>query len=131
LDYQEQLSFFEDPKIRADLSRVNIHSIEELINHILMSSDETLGLLTGQQANTDEHPVVEFNAPKHLYTPTVSDNSLMLFGALEDGVYQLPVVNLVEVNPDWVVVPFMGIQLKITKLINHSIYILTRLKKYL
>jgi len=112
LDYQEQLLFFEDPKTRADLSRIGIHSIEELINHILMSSDETRGLLKDQRANTDEHPIVEFNAPKHLYTPTVSDNSLMLFGALEDGVYRLPVVNLVKEYPDWMTVTFMGIQLK-------------------
>ena len=112
LDYQEQLWFFEDPKIRADLSRVGINSIEELINHILMSSDETRSLLKNQRANTDEHPIVEFNAPKHLYTPTVADNSLMLFGALEDSVYRLPVVNLVKEYADWMVVPFMGIQLK-------------------
>jgi spermidine synthase len=79
LDYQEYVSFFEDPKIRADLSRIDIHSIEELINHILMSSEETRGLLENRQANTDEHPIVEFNAPKHLYTPIVADNSLMLW----------------------------------------------------
>ena len=112
LDYQEQLSFFEQPKIKADLSRIGIHSVEELINHILMSSDETRGLLVDQRANTDENPVVEFNAPKHLYTPTAQDNSLMLFGALKENVYQLPVVNLVREYPDWMIVPFMGIQLK-------------------
>ncbi len=112
LDYQELLSFFEQPKIKADLARIDIHSVEELINHILMSSDETRGLMKDQRANTDEYPVVEFNAPKHLYTPTAQDNSLMLFGALKENVYRLPVVNLVREYPDWMIVPFMGIELK-------------------
>ncbi|MCP4047415.1 MAG: hypothetical protein GY732_15670, partial [Gammaproteobacteria bacterium] len=112
LDYQKQLRFFKDPKIRAELLRIDIHSMEELINHILMSSEQTSSLLKGQQANTDEHPIVEFNAPKHLYTPTVAGNSLMLFGALENSEYRLPFVNLVKEYPDWMRVQFMGIQLK-------------------
>ncbi|MCP4047158.1 MAG: methyltransferase, partial [Gammaproteobacteria bacterium] len=112
LDYQKQLRFFEDPKIRVELLRIDIHSMEELVNHILMSSEQTSSLLKGQQANTDEHPIVEFNAPKHLYTPTVAGNSLMLFGVLENSEYRLPFVNLVKEYPDWMRVQFMGIQLK-------------------
>ncbi len=112
LDYQQQLSFFDSPEIRADLARVGIHSVEGLMNYLLMSSAETRQLLTGQKGNTDEFPIVEFNGPKFLYVSTVEDNIMMLFEGLEDGEYPLPFVNLVREYQDWLAVPFMGVQLR-------------------
>lgn len=112
LDYQKQSLFLNAPKIKTDLARIDIRSVEGLMNNILMSSNETQQLLIGQESNTDENPIVEFNAPKYIYQPTTDDNISMLFGGLKEGEYPLPFVNLVNKYEDWIVVPFMGIQLK-------------------
>jgi spermidine synthase len=112
LDYQQQLLAFEEPDIKSDLARIGIHSMESLMDHFTMSSKEARTLLLGQQANTDENPVVEFNGPKHLYTATVDDNVHMLFEALDGGEYRLPFDNLIRRYQDWIVVPFMAIQLR-------------------
>jgi spermidine synthase len=111
LDYQKQLLFLKSPEISADLARINIQSVEELISYVLMSSNETQQLLIGQEANTDDNPFVECNAPKYIYKFTTDDNIRMLFGELSEGEYALPVVNLVKEYKDWIVVPFMGIEL--------------------
>ncbi len=66
----------------------------------------------GSKGNTDDHPIVEFNAPKHIYKFTTDDNIRMLFGELQQGEYHLPFVNLVKKYHDRIVVPFMGVQLK-------------------
>jgi spermidine synthase len=112
IDYQKQSSFFDSPEIKADLARIGVLSVESLMEYILMSSDETQQLLTGQEANTDKNPIVEFSAPKYLYESTTEDNIHMLFGGLKEGEYPLPFVNLVEEFTDWIVVPFLGVQLQ-------------------
>jgi len=112
LDYKKQARFFDSPAVKADLERIGIGSVEELMSYILMSSNETQKLLTHQQANTDDHPIVEFNAPKYIYKFTTDDNIRMLFGELSRGQYRLPFFNLVRKYKDWMVVPFMGVQLK-------------------
>jgi hypothetical protein len=90
---------------------VEVASVEKMANFLLMTSSDVQSLLNGQQANTDENPVVEFNTPRHLYEPTVDDNIYMLFSALDSGEFRLPYVNLVEERGDWIAVPFMGIRL--------------------
>ena len=110
-DYQKKQAFFKSQKIRADLERANAHSIERLMTNILMSSNETKKILAGQEANTDDKPIVEFNAPRYMYTYTANDNVIMLFDGLVQNEYQLPFTNLVEEQQDWAVIPFMGIKL--------------------
>jgi len=112
LDYQEHRSLFNDAKIEADLSRIGIQSMEQLFSHLLMSSAEARPLLSDQKANTDEFPIVEFNAPKHLYQATAKDNILMLFDTLSDGEYRLPVTGLVKADQNWLAAPYMGVQLR-------------------
>ena len=112
LDYQKQSEFFESDSIMADLDRIGVRSVERLMTYMLMSSDETRPLLVGQQSNTDDHPVVEFNAPKHIYKSTIVDNIRMLFGGLPEGEYTLPISNLVLEKKDWIIIPFLGIEVK-------------------
>ncbi len=112
LDYQKQLAFFDSPAIRADLARIDIGSVEGLMSEIMMSSNEAQKLLIGQEANTDDNPIVEFNAPKSIYEYTTGDNISMMFNELQEGTYPLPFINLVKEYEDRIVVPFMGIQIK-------------------
>jgi len=111
LDYQEKSLFLNTPGIRDDLQRIDIDSVEEMMSHIIMSSDQTRELLVGQKANTDDNAVVEFNAPKYLYQRTTGDNYSMLFNELPGGIYPLPVFNLVNESAAHIDVPFMGIRL--------------------
>ena len=111
LDYPRKIGFFANATVQADLERIDVRSMEEFMDYMLMSSDQTNPLLTGEQANTDDHPVVEFNAPRYLYVPTTDDNIIMLFGGVKEGEYDLPFVNLVAEIQDWLLIPFMGVQI--------------------
>jgi len=112
LDYQKQSAFFDSPGVKADLARIDVRSVEQLMSYILMPSDQIQNLLAQQAANSDDHPIVEFNAPKYIYTFTTDDNIRMLFGELSQGEYHLPFVNLARPNGDWTDVPFMGVRLE-------------------
>lgn len=112
LDFEKQQLFFSSPEVSNDLQQIGVTSVEKMMTHYMMASSQIEGLLAGQQSNTDDHPIVEFTAPKYIYDFTTDDNVRMLFGELAQGEFALPVVNLVQKNPGWIAVPFMGIGLR-------------------
>ena len=115
LDFARQQQFFESADIRDDLQRIGIASVEQMMSHYMMSSSQMERLLTNQQSNTDDHPIVEFTAPKYIYDTTTHDNILMLFGELPEAEFPLPVNNLAQQKPGWVAIPFMGIGIRTDK----------------
>jgi spermidine synthase len=112
LDYQEQTQFFSSREISDDMQRIGLTSVEQMMSRYMMSSSQIVQLLAGHPANTDDHPVVEFNAPKYIYESTTDDNVRMLFGELSEAEFALPVSNLVQQKPGWIAVPFMGVGLR-------------------
>jgi len=112
LDYRAQSAFFEAPAVRQDLERIGVSSFEEMMGYLLMPSEQIGELLDGVRSNTDDHPVVEFNAPRYIYDFTTEDNIRMLFGEIDRGEYLLPVSNLLEAQPGWLAVPFMGVRVR-------------------
>lgn len=112
LDYTEVQGFFESDDMADDLQRIGIRSVEQMMSHYMMSSKQIESLFVEQQSNTDDHPVVEFNAPKYIYDVTTHDNIRMLFGELSEAEFELPINNLVQQMRGWVAVPFMGIALR-------------------
>jgi hypothetical protein len=95
-----------------DLQRVGISSVEKMMSHYMMSSSQIENLLAGQTANTDDHPIVEFNAPKFIYETTTDDNIRMLFGELAEAEFAIPVNNLTQKRQGWISIPFMGIGIR-------------------
>lgn len=63
--------------VRDDLKRVNILSPDQFSDRLILDHSEFLTMTqkTGYQINTDNRPVVEFNAPQSLYRETLADNA--------------------------------------------------------
>jgi len=82
------------PGIQRDLAAINIHGPAQLLGAVVLRPDDldkSLGLLPGRPAvaetlsriplNTDDYPLVEFEAPRHLHRQESSRRvSLALFG---------------------------------------------------
>jgi spermidine synthase len=61
-------SHFDDPKIAADLKRINTTSASDLLSRFYMGPDEVTGLSEGAPLNTDDNALIEFNAPRRVGT---------------------------------------------------------------
>jgi len=109
IEYNKLLSVFSTPEIKKSLASIHIHSVEGLLDQMLVPSTFVNPLLSDQEANTDVNPVVEFTAPKYLYQATSGDNLKMLLSGLKNHEFQLPFTGLHEKYKDWSIVPFLGI----------------------
>ena len=87
-----------------------MRSVEQMMTYLMMTSDPIRELLVDEVTNTDDMPIVEFNAPKYLYSTTTQDNIRMLFGERSSGEFELPVSNLTAPEGYWIAIPFMGVR---------------------
>jgi spermidine synthase len=63
-----------EPGVREDLGRVQIRSPGELLAHFLLGTREIPGLTRKAPFNTDDNALLEFSAPKTLYSETSEEN---------------------------------------------------------
>jgi spermidine synthase len=61
-------SHFNDPKIAADLKRINTTSASDLLSRFYIGPDEVTRLSDGALLNTDDNALIEFNAPRRVGT---------------------------------------------------------------
>lgn len=62
-DYGRLQVLFDKPAIAGDLSRVDIWSADDLVTTFLMGLGELRDYSEGARLNTDDRPLIEFNAP--------------------------------------------------------------------
>lgn len=60
--------------VREELGKAGIRNLEDLFGRYLMGDKELERFCKGAQLNTDDHPVIEFETPKTLYTQTSGRN---------------------------------------------------------
>lgn len=68
LDLAVLKSHFDDPKIGADLSRINTTTAAEIISRFYLGPSEVTKLSAGAKINTDDNALIEFNAPRRVGT---------------------------------------------------------------
>jgi spermidine synthase len=68
LDLSVMKSHFNDPKVAADLARINTASAADLLSRFYMGPDEVSRLSGGALLNTDDNALIEFNAPRRVGT---------------------------------------------------------------
>lgn len=74
LDEDRLTTVFSNPEIRAELLRAGIKEPKEITSAYLMGDSELKKFCKGAGLNTDDRPVIEFEAPKALYRPTTEKN---------------------------------------------------------
>jgi tetratricopeptide (TPR) repeat protein len=68
LDLSVMKSHFNDPRVAADLARINVASAADLLSRFYIGPDEVSGLSAGALLNTDDNALIEFNAPRRVGT---------------------------------------------------------------
>lgn len=68
LDLAVLKSHFDDPKIGADLNRINTTTAAEIISRFYLGPSEVTKLSAGAKINTDDNALIEFNAPRRVGT---------------------------------------------------------------
>lgn len=71
-------------KVRADLTRIFIETPEQFLSYLALDAQGVEQFTQGARENTDNHPLLEFSAPKTLYQATISKNLESLLGLRPD-----------------------------------------------
>ena len=98
-------------QIRArELSRGNVNSDRDLVMTYLFGGETLSRYVRGARINSDNHPVIEFSAPRNLYAPTTQQNMADIFEFLEGRKKPAPVVGMVRQRSDELDAGFMGLK---------------------
>jgi len=65
---------FKEQKIKDDLARIFIDNPTQLFSYLVLDSQGVTKWTEKSKENTDNHPLLEFSAPKSLFQATISQN---------------------------------------------------------
>ena len=99
-------------QVRArELSRGNVNSDRDLVRNYLFGGRALSRYVRGAGVNSDNNPVIEFNAPRNLYSSTTQQNMTDIFEFLEGRQEPAPVVGMVRKESDELDAGFMGLRI--------------------
>ena len=78
-----------------ELSRAQINDDRDLIGLYIFGGDVLSRYVSDSKLNSDNRPVVEFNAPKYLYSLTKENNMNNIFNYLQGGKQAVPMTDMV------------------------------------
>lgn len=87
LDMKNAKRSFEIPQVQKDLKDFDIHSAEGFFSHGLLFQPAVSLLAKNGRVNSDDHPYLEFSAPRNLYRSTVEKNASFLEGYAKAGTF--------------------------------------------
>lgn len=67
-------SVLQNREVKEELQKVGINNLEDLFGRYMMGNNEIERFTKGVGLNTDDHPIIEFEAPKALYANTSDKN---------------------------------------------------------
>lgn len=103
------------PVIRGDLSRVDMASPQQLLPTFLLGGMELADYTAGALLNTDDRPLIEFNAPRNLYAETALANLLNMIQLLEKTLLAVPVSGMVTATADGLEAPALSLTVRTTE----------------
>lgn len=81
---EDRLNFvFENYDTKIELLRAGLGSSEEFKNAYIMGNKEVKRFSRGAGINTDDKPIIEFEAPKAIFLPTAEKNRKALLSAID------------------------------------------------
>ena len=96
-----------------EFSRGNVNSDRDLVRTYLFGGEMLSRYVRGARINSDDRPVIEFNAPRNLYAPTTQQNLSDIFEFLEGREFPAPVADMVHQESDQLDAVFMGLRIAI------------------
>jgi spermidine synthase len=98
-------------KMTAELRRARVFSFRDLVRLYILGGDTLSNYVKGADANTDNHPVIEFNAPRNLYRPTSRQNMAHIFQYLGGRKYPVPLTGLAYQSTEYLAADFMRLKI--------------------
>jgi spermidine synthase len=94
-----------------EFSRAQINSDRDLAGLYIFGGDVLSRYVRDSKINSDNRPIVEFNAPKNLYSLTKIRNMNSIFDYLQGGQQAVPLVDMVIESDGYLDVPFMTLRI--------------------
>lgn len=96
--------------IVAELRRAKVFSFRDLVRLYILGGDVLSNYTVGADMNTDNNPVIEFNAPRNLYRPTSRQNMTHIFRFLGGEKYPVPLTGLVDQSGEYLAADFLNLK---------------------
>jgi len=93
LDLKRLRAAFADARIGYELRRAGFTAPGDLLRHFLASGDDLSTYVSGAPLNSDDHPKIEFNAPRSMYSGRSSENLMDIVRFIDRKKFQLPLFN--------------------------------------
>ena len=94
-----------------ELARAQIHNDRDLVGLYVFGGDDLSRYSKGASTNSDNTPVVEFNAPRNLYSLTEDENMDHIFDYLQGRKQVVPMVDMVAQSGDYLGALFMALKI--------------------
>lgn len=73
IDLQALTARLQQEEVRVDLERMGIKDSYDVLGHFLMDEQSVRSYSAGAPLHTDNHPILEFSAPKNLYKEGINN----------------------------------------------------------
>ncbi len=93
-----------------ELRRAGVNSDRDLVRLYLFGGELLSRYVRGSKTNSDNNPVIEFNAPRNLYSSTTQQNMTSIFEYLEGRKEPAPVVGMTNQSNGHLDASFMGLK---------------------
>ncbi|MFH0984845.1 MAG: fused MFS/spermidine synthase [Candidatus Omnitrophota bacterium] len=87
LDMKNAERSFQISQVQKDLKDFSIHNAEGFFSHGLLFQPAVSVFAKNGRVNSDDHPFLEFSAPRNLYRSTVEKNAALLEGYAKAGTF--------------------------------------------
>jgi len=100
LDDQQMRSRFNQPAVRSNIRYAGKNKLAEVMNDYVLDDQRIRNLAANGRINSDDHPYIEFNAPRFLLSNTHSKNLKFLYDNQTVHNIRVPVNNLAVADDD-------------------------------
>ncbi|MBE9548603.1 MAG: fused MFS/spermidine synthase [Proteobacteria bacterium] len=95
----------------GELRRGNVKSDRDLVRLYLFGGELLSSYISGSEINSDDKPVIEFNAPRNLYTSTTRQNMTNIIEYLGGRKEPVPVAGMVNQSTQYLDARFMDLKI--------------------
>jgi spermidine synthase len=95
----------------SELARADIHNDRDLVGTYIFGGERLSRYVVGARINSDRTPIVEFSAPKNLYSRTEEQNIGNIVDYLQGVQQAVPAIDMVWRTADYLHAPFMSLRI--------------------
>jgi spermidine synthase len=103
--------FYASQSGAEEFARAQVRSGRDLASLYIFGGDALSRYVVDARTNSDVTPVIEFNAPRHLYSQTENENIDNIFAYLQGRQQAVPMTEMVHQSGDHLDAPFMSLSI--------------------